>query len=129
MAAILEREVLTPKEERQFIKAVARYRLLPGKYIVRKLQLPETTKGGIILPPIVRKKAVGNLHWIAGKVLAAPTKGRDGGESPIRTGDTIIYNSYNIGKLSVWVDGEMVELPVVREIDIDAVVREEATGE
>ncbi len=129
MVAVLEREVLTPKRVRQFIKAVARYRLLSGKYIVHKLQLPETTEGGIILPPMVRKKAVGSLHWIAAKVLAASTKGRNGGESPIRTGDTIIYNSYNVGKLSVWVDGEMVELPIVREMDIDAVIREQATGE
>lgn len=126
MAAVLEREILPAEIERQLIKAVSCYGMRPGYFIVRKLEHPETTKGGIVLPQRYRKKAVGNLQWIAGKVLAAPSKGRDGKDCPIRPGDTVIYNSYNVGKLYVQTGEEAVELPVIREMDIDAVVREQA---
>ncbi len=121
--ATFDIETLTAKQERQLIKAVSKYRMQPGYFIVRKLQFTETTKGGIVLPEVVRKKAVGNLVSIQAKILNAPAKGRDGKASPVRLGDTIIYNSYNVGKLTVRVGGEMVELPVIREMDVDAVVR------
>ncbi len=123
MTTTMDIEILTIGRGRQFTKAVSKYRMQPGYFIVRKLQLAETTKGGIVLPESVRKKSVGNLVSIQAKILNAPAKGRDGKDSPVRAGDTIIYNSYNVGKLTVQVDGQMVELPVIREMDIDAVIR------
>ena len=120
--AVFDIETLTAKQERQLIKAVSHLEMQPGRCIVRKLGYTETTKGGIVLPETTRNKPKRNLKCIQAKVLNAPKLGRDRKPSRIRIGDTIIYNSYNLGKVSVRIDMELVELPVIREMDIDAVV-------
>ncbi len=120
--AAFDIETLTTEQEQKLIEAVSRYEMLRGCHIVYKLRFIEETEGGIFLPDIVRDRPVENMKSIQARVVNAAEFGLDRKPSHIKVGDAVVYNSYNCGKIVVSIDGEAIQLPVIRETDIEFVI-------
>ncbi|MGH7900494.1 MAG: co-chaperone GroES [Thermodesulfobacteriota bacterium] len=90
-------------------------RPLHDKILVKRIQTPQTTKGGIVIPDTVKEKPQ------EGKVIAVG-KGRvleDGKVIPldVKTGDKILFTKY--GGTEITIDGE--EYLILEENDVLAV--------
>ncbi len=90
-------------------------RPLHDKILVKRIQTPQTTKGGIVIPDTVKEKPQ------EGKVIAVGT-GRvleDGKVRPleVKTGDKILFTKY--GGTEITIDGE--EYLILEENDVLAI--------
>ena len=90
-------------------------RPLHDKILVKRIQTPQTTKGGIVIPDTVKEKPQ------EGKVIAVGT-GRvleDGKVKPleVKAGDKILFTKY--GGTEITIDGE--EYLILEENDVLAI--------
>ena len=90
-------------------------RPLHDKILVKRIQTPQTTKGGIVIPDTVKEKPQ------EGKVISVG-KGRvqeNGKVMPleVKTGDKILFSKY--GGTEITIDGE--EYLILEENDVLAI--------
>lgn len=121
---------------------VRKIQLRNGHYLIKKESIPEKVSL-LSMPEIVLRKSVTNLVVIKGRIIIAsapyqpwvqqsvyewneavgqqlrrekPIRCAEVVDPPLRSGDGVMYQSYNVGKVRV--EGLDEELVIVRDIDI-----------
>ena len=88
------------------------FRPLHDRILVRRIEAPETTSGGIIIPDTAREKPQ------EGEVVSvgSGTRGEDGTITPldVKAGDTILFGKWSGSEVKL--DGE--DLLIMKESDV-----------